>query len=315
MKKYFSILLSLVLGFALGTSSPKLKEGIKTYLKHKKYRIAKRCKRILENKPFVIIIMSYNNASYVEKNLLSVLSQDYDNYHILYIDDASTDGTKERVKQIIEKHDPRGRIRLIENRENRGAMHNLYHAVHACKNGEIVVTVDGDDFLAHPYVLQNLNAYYANPNVWLTYGNYEGYTFHSVEAGLTPEENTHFKGLCRPLNLKALKKGGIRAHPFVTSALRTFYAGLFKRIKRQDFLHEGKFFSIAYDVACMLPMIELAEGHEYFIEEVLYLYNLENPISDFIRDRQEQVKIERLIRSLPSYSPLKEHPKEEVFAE
>ena len=259
--------------------------------------------------------MSYNNASYVEKNLLSVLSQDYDNYHILYIDDASTDGTKERVKQIIGKHDPRGRIRLIENRENRGAMHNLYHAVHTCKNGEIVVTVDGDDFLAHPHVLQSLNAYYANPNVWLTYGNYEGYTFHSVEAGFTPEEKAHFKGICRPLNLKALKKKGIRAHPFVTSHLRTFYAGLFKRIKRQDFLHEGKFFSITYDMACMLPMIELAEGHEYFIEEVLYLYNLENPISDFRRDRQEQLKIERLIRSLPSYSPLKEHPKEEVFAE
>ena len=272
-------------------------------------------KRIFENKPFVIIIMSYNNAPYVEKNLLSVLSQDYDNYRILYIDDASTDGTKRKVKQMIEEHDPTGRIRLIENSENKGAMHNLYHGVHACKNGEIVVTVDGDDFLAHPNVLRSLNAYYADPNVWLTYGNYVGYTFHSVKAGLTPEKSAHFKGIASPLDLKILKKRGVRRHPFVTSHLRTFYAGLFKRIKRQDFLHEGKFFSTTYDMACMFPMIELAGGHDYFIEEVLYLYNLENPISDFRRDRQEQLKIENLIRSLPSYSPLKEHPKEEVFAQ
>ena len=41
----------------------------------------------------VIVIASYNNERWVEENLKSVFMQDYSNYRVIYIDDASTDGT------------------------------------------------------------------------------------------------------------------------------------------------------------------------------------------------------------------------------
>ncbi len=40
--------------------------------------------------------------------------------------------------------------------------------VRLCHPEEIVVLVDGDDFLAHAEVLTRLNTIYQDPDVWLT---------------------------------------------------------------------------------------------------------------------------------------------------
>ena len=279
----------------------------------RRYRIAEKSDLVSENRPFVVIILSYNNAPYVEKNLLSVLNQEYDNFRILYFNDASTDGTSEKIEEVIRRFDPKGVITLIENRKNEGAMHNIYQGVRRCKNKEIVVTVDGDDFLAHPHVLKNLNAIYANPDVWMTYGSYVDYPFHAVKEGLIPEEKPYRRGIARPLDLEILKERGVRGHPFVTTHLRTFYAGLFKRIKMGDFLDSGKFLWMTHDVAYMLPLVELAGGNDYFVEEILYLYNVENPISDFRTNQKEKHRLrDKILAKLP-YAPLEEHPKEELI--
>lgn len=301
MKKFLFLLLLLGLGFGIGVSYQPFKDKLRKERKQKEYRIARKTHPILGNKPFVIVTMSYNNAPYVEKNLLSTLQQNYDNFRILYIDDASVDGTSDRVKQFIKEYDHEGRITLIQNEANHGAMHNLYHAVHSCNSDEIVVVVDGDDFLAHSEVLNELNAYYANPDVWLTYGNFAEYPTYAKGTERKVSD-------CRPINLKILNERGIRRHAFVTSHLRTFYAGLFQQVKLKDFLHEGKFYPIACDVASMLPMVELAGDHSYFIEDILYLYNIGNPNCDFKKDLESQVAIEMKVRSMPAYRPLHDHP-------
>ena len=301
MKKFLFLLLILGLGFGIGASYQPVKEKLRKERKQKQYRIARKTHPILSDKPFVIVTMSYNNAPFVEKNLLSTLQQSYGNFRILYIDDASTDGTGERVKQFIKEYDQDGRVTLIQNETNLGAMHNLYHAVHSCKSEEIVVVVDGDDFLAHPQVLNELNAYYANPDVWLTYGDFAEYP--SYAKGLERKV-----GEARPINLKILEERGIRRHAFVTSHLRTFYAGLFQQVKLQDFLHEGKFLAVGCDVASMLPMVELAGEHSYFIDDILYLYNTGNPNCDFKKNLEGQFTVETKVRNMPAYRPLTDHP-------
>src|SRR3989304_6153185 len=44
-------------------------------------------------KPIVVVIPSYNNKQWYQKNLDSVLTQNYHNFRIIFIDDASPDGT------------------------------------------------------------------------------------------------------------------------------------------------------------------------------------------------------------------------------
>jgi glycosyltransferase involved in cell wall biosynthesis len=301
MKKFLLVVCVLALGFGSGISYRILKENKEDKTKERHYRIAKKTDPILGSKPFVILTMSYNNHPYVEKNLLSTLKQNYDNFRIVYVDDASTDGTADQVKQVLELYDQEEKVTFIQNQENQGAVSNLYKVIHECKSDEIIVLVDGDDFLAHGNVLSELNAYYANPDVWMTYGNFVEYP--SYAKG---KERKY--GDARPLNLKILEERGVRKHAFVTSHLRTFYAGLFQRIKLQDLLHEGKFLSVGYDVASMMPMIELAGNHAYYIDDILYLYNIENPHSDFKERPKEQLLVEEAIRQKPSYAPLSDHP-------
>lgn len=53
-----------------------------------------------EELPFCIVIPSYNNVKDKRhiKNIRSVLMQEYTNYHIVFIDDASTDKTGDQVE-------------------------------------------------------------------------------------------------------------------------------------------------------------------------------------------------------------------------
>ncbi len=244
---------------------------------------------VTENKEFVIIIPSYNNEEWYEKNLYSVINQDYDNYRVIYIDDASKDDTYDKVNGYLQKHDEKNRVTLIHNEKNVGALANLYKAIHGCKDNEIIVTVDGDDWLAHEYVLTKLNESYANPNVWLTYGQYRDYPSYD-------------QGLCRSYHTKSLiKKGGFRNHSWEASHLRTFYSALFKKIKIEDFFYEGQFLPMSWDLAFMIPMMEMAYDNIQFIKNYLYIYNRTNPISDGNKNREFQIKCDQYVRSLKKY--------------
>ncbi len=211
-----------------------------------------------DERPLVIVIPSYNNAKYYQKNLDSVFKQKYENYRVIYIDDCSPDGTYDLVKQYITEHVQEDRMLLFKNKERRGALTNHYKAVHLCADHEIVIQLDGDDWFAHEHVLARINKAYDNPNVWLTYGQHRVYP-------------TGERGKCRHMPEAVIKRQAYREYDWITSALRTFYAGLFKRIKLQDLLYEGDFFATSCDLAFMYPMLEMAAGRIKFIDEVLYI--------------------------------------------
>lgn len=250
---------------------------------------------IKEENPFVVIIPSYNNIKWYKKNIQSVLDQKYSNYRVIYIDDSSKDGTYEAVKQYLEDNDVDNRVTLIHNEKNNGALSNLYSSIHSCEDNEIIVTLDGDDWLAHEFVLTRLNDYYYDKNVWLTYGQYLDYP--SLEWGM-----------CLPIDGHIVKKYGIRKHPWVASHLRTFYAGLFKKIKIEDFFYKNKFMDMSWDYAFMMPMLEMAGKHAYFVKDVLYMYNRLNPISDDKKNLQLQVETASYVRNKKPYLPLTSFP-------
>ncbi len=66
-------------------------------------------------KPFVIIVPSYNNSRFVEKNLQSIFTQRYENYRVIYIDDNSSDQTYGQAKALTEQWEQTKRITLIHN--------------------------------------------------------------------------------------------------------------------------------------------------------------------------------------------------------
>ena len=124
-------------------------------------------------KEFVIVIPSYNNEKWCFRNLASVLMQKYPHFRIIYINDTSTDNTLDYVQQCINQFDAAQKITLINNLERKGACANFYYAIHTCKPNEIIIMLDGDDWLANENVLTILNQIYSDPNIWVTYGQFK----------------------------------------------------------------------------------------------------------------------------------------------
>lgn len=233
----------------------------------------------------------------MEKNLTSVFSQKYENYRLIYIDDSSRDDTLKKASELLIKLDMKGCATLIHNSSNCGSLANIYNAVHSCHDHEIIIMLDGDDFLAHENVLSTLNQTYADHDIWLTYGNYLDYPSFKQEPHI-----------CKKLSDKVITKSLFRKSPWVTSHLRSFYAGLFKQIKLEDLFYRGRFYSMSGDLAFMFPMLELAKNHIHFIEDTLYLYNRQNPISDHKINIDFQQECANHIRSKPRYSALNTLP-------
>jgi glycosyltransferase involved in cell wall biosynthesis len=252
---------------------------------------------VVEHKPFVIIIPSYNNSEWVERNLSSVFMQNYDNYRVIYIDDASYDGTLEKVKSYIDQYKMAHHIDVIHNLANQGACENITRAIHSCRDEEIAMILDGDDWFAHGHVLQTLNEIYADPDVWMTYGSYIEYPSYSYGVA----------NFAQPLPKKVIEKNTVREYTrkhWCLSQLRTFYVSLFKKIKREDLLWGGKYFDATYDLAFMLPMAEMAGIHAKYLKEILYIYNRETPLNDDKVRAERQRQIAQHILELSPYARL-----------
>lgn len=276
---------------------------------------------LASEKPLVVIIPSYNNALWFELNLNSILIQDYHNYRMIYIDDGSTDetgiavenffrqkqldycqllfddtaetiseATENFIKLINQNKHP---IILVRNLRRCGALTNLYRAIHSCQDQEIIVTVDGDDCLYHTQVFKKLNEIYSS-DIWLTHGRLIEY----------PTGNASW---CEPIPVEIIEQNTFRTFK-CPSHLRTFYAWLFKKIQLQDLLFQGEFFPMAWDMAMMFPMAEMAGPRQAFINEINYVYNMANQINDNKVNPQLQRDLDKYIRCQPPYKKLEKAP-------
>ncbi|HEX4069154.1 MAG TPA: glycosyltransferase family A protein [Candidatus Babeliales bacterium] len=249
-------------------------------------------------KPIVIVIPSYNNQKWYNKNLQSVLSQNYSNFRIMYIDDYSPDGTGDLVEAYLAENDLHHKVHLIKNNNRRGALHNLYTMIYMCEDDEIVVTLDGDDWFPDNEVLNRLNEAYSSEDIWLTYGQFELYP-------------SKIRGWASPMPDYIVENNAFRDFQHLPTHLRTFYAWLFKKIKLQDLLYLGKFYPMTWDMAMMFPMIEMAGERHQFITDIMYIYNDENSLSDHYVSRQLQAYLAQLIKKKNRYRKLTTKPKKQ----
>ena len=235
----------------------------------------------LKNLPFVILIIGKNNGAYLEKNLASVFSQCYDNFRIVYIDDASDDGSESLAINLIENSSLRKKTQFVHREQVRGVLRNLVDSVKECGDEEIVVVLNGEDCLAHEWVLQRLNQYYADPDLWLAYCQCIEYPSCKISAFRQYTQNG-------------------RTSPVQFPKFQTFYAKLFKQIDDSDLRYQGEYIQGAAEIGYMLPMLEMAEGHFQCLPDVLYAVN--SPSSEL--DREYRAFFEKYVRSLKPYGKI-----------
>lgn len=250
-------------------------------------------------KLIVVVVASYNNEQWYQRNLDSIFMQHYDNYHVIYIDDASSDDTGTLVEHYINEHGYQDRCTLVKNEKHLGRhLENQYNAIYSVPDNAIIVICDGDDWLAHEHVFERVNAEY-QAGAWMTHGQFWYWKKDRV-------------GISRQIPLEVLQAGTVRQlrpwGKWGISHLRTFYAGLFKQIKKEDLMHEGQFLPMCADVSTMIPMVEMAGRHAHFIPDILYIYNDGNSLNFFHNHREEQLFFENEIRNKTPYKQLDEMP-------
>lgn len=228
--------------------------------------------RSMQELPIVIITSSYNNAPWAMRYLDSVVSQRYENYRIIYIDDCSQDGTADMVAAYAAWLDIDHKITLIKNESRKLKLENIYRVIHACDDTDIILILDGDDWFAHQDVLANINKKYQEEDVWFVYGQVKFFADGQLGIGQAiPEDNL--------ANLSFRNLPWIFRHPI------TFYAWLFKLIRLKDLLcndvpgYQSKFYPICNDRAMIYPMLEMSQYHYGFIPEVAIIQNRFNPLS------------------------------------
>lgn len=255
----------------------------------------------------VVIIPSYNNAPWCEKNIDSACMQQYSNFKVIYIDDASDDGTGDKVDSHI-RNKGYNNIRVIHNSYNRKALANLYRAIHQCADTDLIVLLDGDDFFADDDVLAYINKMFTQEDIWAAYAQYMNVPIEKAQ-----ELKLSIIGYARPTPENMFEQRNFRNNKiWVWSGCRIFYAWLFKLIKFEDLIlpvepYKGKCFPTSYDAAIIWPFLESSGRRVKFIEKILLHRNVDTPLNDFKIHRELQRLCGSVLMSNPQYDQLT-HP-------
>lgn len=132
-------------------------------------------------------------------------------------------------------------------------------------------------------------------DVWLVYAKHADY-------------RTKKKAGCIRVTGKGFFSHPMRRKYWRNCHFKSFYAGLFKRVRLEDFFFRGKFICHKCDRAFMFPMMEMAGNRIGFINKVL-CYNLKHELIDHQRpcNRSPFTCYQRTTGSSP-YPLLDTHP-------
>lgn len=247
-----------------------------------------------ENK-FKIIVPFYNVEKWITYCVRSVKAQKYENYECILIDDISTDKTPEIIKKEIEGND---KFRLIKNTEKKYALKNIHDTLNLINPDEkdIIVILDGDDWLSSADVLSKLNDIYNLEDCWMTFGSYIEYP-----------KNIRGK-FAKKISDDVVDNNLFRESDWMSSHLRTFRYKLWEKINKQDFVSSEteKYYKAAWDLAFVFPMLEMAGGKAKYVEDVLYVYNRSNPLNEDKINHNVQLTEEQEVRKKQKYSLLED---------
>jgi hypothetical protein len=245
---------------------------------------------IISDLKFKIVVPFFNCEKWIKKCINSVKNQKYKNFECLLINDVSTDNSADIVKKEI-ADDPR--FNLIQNKEKKYALANIVNAIGEfnCDDNDVIVLLDGDDWLASSSTLNKLCNVYGDK--LMTYGSY---VFNP--SGVRGPEPSEYSD-------EVIKTNSFRKDQWRASHLRTFKYELWKHIDHNDLKDEnGNYYKMTYDQAIMLPLLEMAGDRSVYVPEILHVYNKDNPLNIDKNKAQEQHALAQKIRSKKPYSKL-----------
>jgi hypothetical protein len=265
---------------------------------HSDLNLAYKCETIGKDLPFVLVVTQDENDCDLERNLFSIKNQTYKNFRVIFIGDDTYLSRLKNLQDSIQSINPIT-ISYQNIHEKYGILGALYQTIQNLKNDEVVYLLNTQESLKTDLVLSNLNSYYQNSDLWVTYSQDGSEVDSKMKA--------------RAFKKSHLKHMNFRKDRSLLTRINTFYAGIFKKIKLDDLLENGSFIKDSKELAIALPILEMSREHIYFVNEELVINKrCENEINGLIQTKSAS---ERIVCGKNKYLPLNIDPRSEVQAE
>jgi len=232
----------------------------------------------------IIVVTQRDSLCHFFNCLLSIIGQNYPDLGIVFVDDASTDGSLELgLDALLGRKD----TIVLSNREKQPKTKNIDVAVSRfCSNEESVIfLVDGDDWLiGTDAISQMMRCHEDYDVVWSQY-----------------EDEWLNRGACGLLD-----SCDVRGYPWVSSHLKSFKKFLYDAIDKKDFCEaDGSYYERAIDQVIMLPVLEMAGRSKWFFyDRMLYHYTYNLNGMGIGAGCEEQRRIASEVREKKPYKPI-----------
>lgn len=220
------------------------------------------------NNPLVTIVTpSYNQGAFIEKTIVSVLNQSYNNIEYMVIDGCSNDDTL----NILEKY--KDKIKFVYERDN--GQSDAINKGFRIASGEIVGWINSDDLLESNCVELIVNEFLENDNLGLVYGNYINIDKDGFKLNKIKNENI---SLYRLLNVDSgLSQPG------------SFYRRSF--VQQVGFLDENLKYVMDYELWIKLLKISSIK----YLDETLAYFRLHDQSKTVSQNDKFAIEIERVL--------------------
>lgn len=247
-----------------------------------------------------ILIRSRTKFEWVIRSIQSALTQEYNDFKILFVDDAS-DYTREQQQTI--RSMLKGHV-VVFNQKRKYSPRNGYEMIHKYvdQNGALVVNLDGDDFWVNSRALKRISEIYQRTNCLLAYGECRLVLPNLSWKSFLPS-NLIFKGHNTRYDRRVEVGNEYRQDPiFRPLHPRSWKAEVFKRIEKEAFLdNEGNWLTTCEDQAMFFPMLEMSGGRYAVDNKILYGYRWDYFGNNYRYQPEVQRRDEQLIRSKKPY--------------
>ena len=226
-----------------------------------------------------VITPFFNAKDYIIRCVESVAAQDYDNWNMYLVNDASTDLGMVELKKYVDSLPDHisDKIHIIINKENMGAPFNQINTIKQMVTDDdtIVMLLDGDDALVN------------DPNIFNFYNNLFADNKTDYAYGSCWSEVDNIPLVAQPYPKAVRDAKAYRQHKFNWNMpyphLRAFRKALINNIDESVFKDEkGNWFKAGGDNATFYNIIEQADPNKVVaVPEIFYLYNDKNPINDY----------------------------------
>lgn len=140
-----------------------------------------------------IVVLNWNGVSYLSDCLRSIYAQSYTSFEVIVVDNGSTDGSLELLKDHLPN------LKLILNGENLGFAEGMNRGIQAA-SGEYLLLLNEDTYLDSNFISNGVKEFDSNENI----GWVGGVVYALINGALSEQKAPGAYALKRRFQLKVL---------------------------------------------------------------------------------------------------------------